>query len=174
MTHFQYPPPLPKHDLSNATDYNSDCHTDLISRHKVMKALCKFTNNRDQTEGYHRNRWQTNAMENPAVILLIKLLTLSTMVYNSAESYVWIKRKICNWVPNTASIHQDLFNYIIDHLIDAVCHHFPGISLVNWNLTDLDCTNDTRLFYWRGIQCVQWVGDKAWAAYQQVKDQAVT
>lgn len=81
-----------------------------------------------------------------------KITTLFQRMYNNAESCVRVNTKVSNWFSNNSGVRQgcvaapDLFNCIIDHLMDRVCSRDPGIRLGSYPLTDLEYADDTALF----------------------------
>ncbi len=81
-----------------------------------------------------------------------KITTLFQRMYSNAESCVRVNNKVSTWfsinsgVPQGCVAAPDLFNCIIDHLMDRVCSRGPGIRLGSYLLTDLEYTDDTVLF----------------------------
>ncbi|GAB1609994.1 hypothetical protein Ahia01_001285300 [Argonauta hians] len=87
-----------------------------------------------------------------------KIITLFQRMYAKAEGCVCINTKDSRWFPINSGVQQgcvatpDLFNCIIDYLMDRVCSQGLGIRLGSYTHTDLEYTDDTALFCSSRIQ----------------------
>ena len=81
----------------------------------------------------------------------LKLCNLFKNVYDSSKSCVRVNGKLSDWFDTLSGVRQgcvaapDLFNCMVDYLMEKVAEKVPGIQLGSYRMTDLEYADDTLL-----------------------------
>lgn len=80
-----------------------------------------------------------------------KIVNLFQKLYGSSESCIRVNGKESSWFSVNSGVRQgcvaasDLFNCVIDYLMNRVCNLIPSIQLNRYMLSDLEYADDTAL-----------------------------
>ena len=80
-----------------------------------------------------------------------KHLSLFKELYAGAESCVRINRAHSDWFNIRSGVRQgciaapDLFNSVVDYLMEKVCEQIPGVAFGDYDLADLEYADDTAI-----------------------------